>query len=183
MSRIGRMPIAIPKGVQVAVDGSRVTVRGPKGELTHTLHPRVSAALKDGSVVVARSNDERTTRALHGLTRALLHNMVLGVTQGYQKALEIVGVGYRVQASGKNLALNLGFTHSVEVAQVPGITLAVEGTNRIIVSGADKQLVGQVAANIRSIRPPDPYKGKGIRYAGEQVRLKAGKAAAGKAKK
>ncbi|MBI4307749.1 MAG: 50S ribosomal protein L6 [Chloroflexi bacterium] len=183
MSRIGRMPIVVPKGVQVTIDGGKVTVKGPKGELTHILHPRVSAAMKDGHIVVVRSNDERATKALHGLTRALLNNMVTGVTQGYQKALEIVGVGYRVQASGKNLTLSVGFTHPVEVTPLPGITFSVESANRIIVSGADKQLVGQIAAKIRDIRPPDTYKGKGIRYAGEHVRLKAGKAAAGKAKK
>ncbi|MDO8533029.1 MAG: 50S ribosomal protein L6 [Dehalococcoidia bacterium] len=182
MSRIGRMPIVIPKGVQVTINGAQVTIKGPKGELFHSVIPRITVAVKEGHVIVARADDERPTRALHGLTRALLNNMVVGVTQGYQKALEIVGVGYRVQPSGKHLALNVGFTHPVEVAPLPGITLAAEGTNRIIISGVDKQLVGQMAAKIRSMRPPDPYKGKGIRYVGERIKLKAGKAAAGKAK-
>ena len=183
MSRIGRMPIAVPKGVQVTVNEAQITIKGPKGELTHAVcSPRITVAVKEGHITVTRADDERPTRALHGLTRALLNNMVVGVTQGYQKSLEIVGVGYRVQASGKNLTLNLGFTHPVEVVPLPGITLAAEGTNRINISGVDKQLVGQMAATIRGVRQPDVYKGKGIRYVGERVRLKAGKAAAGKAK-
>ncbi len=182
MSRIGRMPIAVPKGVQVTVNEALVTIKGPKGELTHSVSPRVAVAVKDGRILVTRADDERSSRALHGLTRALLNNMVVGVTQGYQKSLEIVGVGYRVQSSGKNLTLNLGFTHPVEVVPLPGITLTAEGTNRINISGVDKQLVGQMAAKIRDVRQPDIYKGKGIRYVGERVRLKAGKAAAGKAK-
>jgi large subunit ribosomal protein L6 len=176
MSRVGRMPIPIPAGVQVEVDDGHVRVSGPKGALERSVHPSIQVALEDGRVVVRRQSDDRYHRALHGLTRALIANMVEGVTRGYQVELEIHGVGYRAQKQGQRLALQLGFSHPVEITPPPGITLDAPAPNRIVVSGIDKELVGQVAAKIRALREPDPYKGKGIRYAGEQVRRKAGKA-------
>ncbi|MFN2615464.1 MAG: 50S ribosomal protein L6 [Actinomycetota bacterium] len=177
MSRIGRKPIQIPPGVDVAVAGSNVTVKGPKGTLQQQLHPEMTVRVEDGTVVVARPSEERRHRALHGLTRTLVANMVDGVTQGFAKTLEIQGVGYRAAAKGKDVEFSIGFSHPVLVTPPEGITLTVESPTKIVVAGADKQSVGQVAANIRAIRPPDPYKGKGIRYEGEYVRRKAGKAA------
>jgi large subunit ribosomal protein L6 len=177
MSRIGRKPIPIPSGVDVAVAGRNVTVKGPKGMLQRDLHPDMSIRVEEGTIVVTRPSEERLHRALHGLTRSLIANMVDGVTQGFSKVLEIQGVGYRATAKGKDIEFAMGFSHPVLVSPPDGITFAVESPTRIVVSGYDKQAVGQVAANIRAIRPPDPYKGKGIRYEGEYVRRKAGKAA------
>jgi large subunit ribosomal protein L6 len=175
MSRIGRLPIPVPSGVDVTIAGPEVTVKGPKGTLSHTIAEPITIA-QDGAVLtVARPNDERQNRALHGLTRSLVANMVVGVTEGYAKQLEIVGVGYRVQARGKDLEFALGFSHPVPVAAPDGITFAVESPTKFSVAGIDKQLVGEVAANIRKLRKPDPYKGKGVRYAGEVVRRKVGK--------
>lgn len=176
MSRIGKQPIPIPSGVQVTLDGLVITVQGPKGELRREIHPEMQVAVDDGSIVVARPSDRPTHRALHGLTRALLANMVIGVESGYSKTLEMQGVGYRVQLMGANLQLAVGFSHTVDVAAPDGITFEVEGNTKIIVRGIDKELVGQTAAEIRKVRPPEPYKGKGIRYEGEHVRRKAGKA-------
>ena len=176
MSRIGRLPISVPAGVEVAVDGSVVKVKGPKGELTHTVAAPITVVVEDGTVQVARPNDERESRALHGLTRTLISNMIQGVSEGYIKQLEIVGTGYRVQAKGANLEFALGYSHPVPFEAPDGITLSVEGSNKVTVAGIDKQQVGQVAAKIRKLRLPDPYKGKGVRYAGEQIRRKAGKA-------
>ncbi|GBD10961.1 50S ribosomal protein L6 [bacterium HR23] len=181
MSRIGRRPIPIPPGVQVIVEpGNRVTVKGPLGSLSQTFSPRVTVQVRDGAIVVERASNENKDRALHGLTRALLQNMVTGVTQGYQRALEITGVGYRAELRGNTLVLQVGMASRPEVTPPPGVKLAVEGGNRIIVSGLDKQAVGQLAAQIRALRPADPYKGKGIRYAGEVIVLKPGKKAAKK---
>jgi len=177
MSRIGKEPVAIPDGVDVNLDGRTLTVKGPRGTLTQDIHPEISVAVEDVRVVVTRPDDEREHRALHGLFRSLIANMVTGVTQGYRRELEIVGVGYRAQARGRGLTLQLGFSHPVEVEAPEGITFEVASPTRIAVAGNDKHLVGQVAANIRKIRKPEPYKGKGIRYAGEQIRRKAGKAA------
>jgi large subunit ribosomal protein L6 len=181
MSRIGGKPITVPSGVTITIgNDNAVTVKGPKGELASNLSPKMQISQEDGIVVVARPNDERDNKALHGLTRTLLNNMVVGVTEGYTKNLEIHGVGYRAQMSGKNLVLNVGFSHPVTMVPPDGITYAVEANTRVSVSGIDKQAVGEQAAKIRIVRPPEPYKGKGIRYAGEYVRRKAGKA--GKAK-
>ncbi|KIC67430.1 50S ribosomal protein L6 [Kocuria rhizophila] len=176
MSRIGRLPISVPAGVEVSVDGSAVSVKGPKGTLTHTVAAPITVVVEDGTVQVSRPNDERESRSLHGLTRSLIANMIQGVSEGYTKQLEIVGTGYRVQAKGANLEFALGYSHPVPFNAPDGITLSVEGNNKVTVSGIDKQQVGQVAAKIRSLRLPDPYKGKGVRYAGEQIRRKAGKA-------
>lgn len=176
MSRIGRQPIPISPKVQVTIDGTHVVVKGPKGELAMDVHPDMRLHLEDGKLIVARPTDQPQHRALHGLTRALLANMVTGVEEGFTKTLELQGVGYRAQQAGSKVQLSLGFSHPVEVTPPPGVTLEVEGTSRIHVRGIDKQLVGQVAANIRRLRPPEPYKGKGIRYADERVRRKAGKA-------
>lgn len=178
MSRIGRMPIAIPSGVDITLDGQQVEVKGPKGALTHTVPAPITVERNDdGQIEVKRPNDERENRSLHGLTRTLVNNMVTGVTQGYEKKLEIVGVGYRVIAKGpQQLEFNLGFSHPVTVTAPEGISFAVEGPTKFTVTGIDKQAVGEVAANIRKIRKPEPYKGKGVRYAGEHVRRKAGKA-------
>ena len=175
MSRIGRLPIPVPAGVDVNIDGSLVTVKGPKGALTHTVVEPISISREDGELVVTRPNDERDSRARHGLTRTLVNNMVVGVTQGYTKSMEIVGVGYRVTAKGSNLEFALGYSHPVPVEAPKGITFVVESPIRFRVEGIDKQLVGEVAANIRKLRKPDPYKGKGVRYAGEVVRRKVGK--------
>ena len=177
MSRIGRSPIAIPQGVDVTLSGNHITVKGPKATLETDFHPEMSVGVQDGVLTVSRPTDARTHRALHGLTRSLIANMVQGVTEGFSKVLEIQGVGYRAAAKGKNIELAVGYSHPVPVEAPEGITLTVETPTRLVVSGADKQLVGQVAADIRAHRPPDPYKGKGIRYEGEYVRRKAGKAA------
>jgi large subunit ribosomal protein L6 len=182
MSRIGRMPVAIPPGVEVTVDGPRVRVRGPKGELERTFHPDLRVEVQDGTVVVRRPTDLRHHRALHGLTRALVNNMVRGVTEGFSVELEIHGTGYRATKQGDRLVLQVGYTHPVELDPPPGITFEVPQPNRVVVRGLDKELVGQVAAKVRAVRPPDPYKGKGIRYARAALRLRPGKAgrAAGK---
>ncbi len=177
MSRIGRLPVPIPPGVEVKIEGTRVTVRGPKGELTQEFHPELRITVEDGSVRVYRPNDERQFRALHGLTRALINNMIIGVSKGYSKTLEIHGTGYRAELKGKTLVMNLGFSHPVVVEPPEGITFIVNPkANTVTVEGIDKQKVGQVAAEIRAWRPVEPYLGKGIRYAGEIVRRKAGKA-------
>ena len=177
MSRIGKEPVAIPDGVDVTVDGRTVTVKGPSATLARDVHPDITVAVTDGRVVVTRPSDVREHRSLHGLTRSLVANMVQGVTQGYTKGLQIQGVGYRAAKSGSDLTLQLGFSHPVQVTAPEGITFDVPSATRIDVRGADKQLVGQVAANIRALRKPEPYKGKGIRYVDEQIRRKSGKAA------
>ena len=176
MSRVGKVPIPVPEGVSVNIDNGEVAVKGPRGELRRRFSPDMSIELNDNSLTVSRPSNDRVHRSLHGLTRTLLANMVEGVANGFEKTLEIVGVGYRAEKRGDNLVVNVGFSHPVEVTPLPGITLAVEGANRITVSGIDKEVVGEMAARIRAIRPPDSYKGKGIRYSGEVVRLKAGKA-------
>jgi len=177
MSRIGRLPIDVPTGVDVSIDGQDVVVKGPRGTLTHTVPAPISVGRgESGALEVTRPDDERTNRSLHGLTRSLIANMVTGVTSGYEKKLEIVGTGYRVQARGGSLEFALGFSHPVVIPAPEGITFAVEAPTRFSVQGIDKQLVGEVSANIRKLRKPDPYKGKGVRYAGEQVRRKVGKA-------
>jgi large subunit ribosomal protein L6 len=177
MSRIGKVPVPVPNGVDVTIDGTEVTVKGPKGTLAHTVPaPILVARDDDGQIVVTRPDDERASRSLHGLTRTLLSNLVVGVTEGYTKRLEIVGTGYRVVAKGTDLEFALGFSHPVLVAAPEGITFEVASPTRFSVSGINKQQVGEVAANIRKIRKPEPYKGKGVRYAGEVVRRKAGKA-------
>jgi len=175
MSRIGKIPVPVPAGVDVTIDGAAVTVKGPKGTLTHTVAAPITIEQSDGSLDVTRPNDERISKSLHGLTRTLIANMVTGVTQGYEKKLEIVGTGYRVALKGSELEFALGFSHPVVVPAPAGITFAVEGPTKFSVAGIDKQQVGEVAANIRKIRKPEPYKGKGVRYAGEVVRRKAGK--------
>ena len=180
MSRVGRKPIPIPPGVEVRIEGSHVTVQGPNGTLERTFRPEVSIRREDGILVVERASDERPVRALHGLSRALLANMVTGVASGFQRVLELSGTGYRVQRVGEGVILQIGYSHPVPVTPLPGVVLAVEGTNRIIVSGPDREAVGEVAARIRRIRPPDAYKGKGVRYQGEVLRLKPGKAGAKK---
>jgi large subunit ribosomal protein L6 len=177
MSRIGRLPVAVPSGVDVAIDGRTVTVKGPKGTLSHTVAEPITVERGDnGAITVARPDDERESKALHGLSRTLIANMVTGVTDGYSKTLEIVGTGYRVTARGGDLEFALGFSHPVLVAAPDGITFRVETQTRFAVEGIDKQKVGEVAANIRKLRRPDPYKGKGVRYQGEVIRRKAGKA-------
>ena len=175
MSRIGRMPIAIPAGVTVTLDGNVITVKGAKETLTREIHPNVHVAVENNEIIVARPNDEKQNRALHGLTRSLIHNMVVGVTEGFKKELEVNGVGYRVAKQGKDLVMNLGFSHQVTMSEIPGITIEVPGPNKIIISGPDKQKVGQFAAEVREKRPPEPYKGKGIKYADEHIRRKEGK--------
>ena len=177
MSRIGRMPVVVPSGVDVAIDGSLVTVKGPKGTLSHTVVTPITVEKNDGVITVTRPDDERDSRARHGLTRTLVNNMVVGVTDGYEKRLEIVGVGYRVLSKGPTqLEFQLGYSHPIVFNAPDGITFAVENPTRLGVQGIDKQLVGEVAANIRKLRKPEPYKGKGVRYAGEHVRRKVGKA-------
>ncbi len=177
MSRIGKLPVPVPAGVDVTISGALVTVKGPKGSLEHTVPAPIQVAREeDGALAVTRPDDERASRALHGLTRTLLANIVTGVTEGYEKKLEIVGTGYRVAAKGSDLEFALGFSHPVVVTPPAGISFAVESPTKFSVSGIDKQQVGEVAANIRKIRKPEPYKGKGVRYAGENVRRKAGKA-------
>lgn len=176
MSRIGRLPISVPAGVEVKVEDNLVSVKGPKGTLEHTVASPIVVALEENTITVSRPNDERNSRSLHGLTRTLIDNLIIGVTAGYEKKLEIVGTGYRVVAKGKDLEFALGFSHPVLIEAPEGITLAVESPTKLSVSGIDKQQVGEVAANIRKLRKPDPYKGKGVRYAGEIIRRKVGKA-------
>jgi large subunit ribosomal protein L6 len=184
MSRIGRLPITIPSGVTVNIKDNQVTIKGPKGEMKQTFVPDMAIKLEDSRLIVERPSDSKQHRALHGLTRSLLNNMVTGVTKGWDKSLEIVGVGFRAEKTGEKIILRVGFSHTVEVEPLPGITLGIEGPSRIKVSGVNKEDVGEMAANIRGIRPPDAYKGKGIRYVGETVRIKPGKAgkAVGKGK-
>jgi large subunit ribosomal protein L6 len=177
MSRIGKLPITVPSGVEVTIDGPAVTVKGPKGSLHHQVaEPIVVEKDEDGAVLVKRPNDERESRSLHGLTRTLVNNMVIGVSQGYQKDLEIHGVGYRVMQKGSNLEFALGYSHPIVIEPPEGIQFAVDGPTKLSVKGIDKQLVGEIAARIRKLRKPDPYKGKGVRYQGEVIRRKAGKA-------
>lgn len=176
MSRVGRKPIPIPAGVTATVEGGVIRVTGPKGELTQPIRPEITVSIADGEIRVTRSSDQKQHRALHGLTRALIANMVQGVTEGFRRTLEIVGVGYRAEKRGDVLVLNVGYSHPVEYPEPPGITLSTPNATTIVVEGTDKARVGQVAAEIRSVRRPEPYKGKGIRYQGEQVRRKAGKA-------
>jgi ribosomal protein L6, bacterial type len=178
MSRIGKMPIAIPQGVEVNINGQHVSVKGPKGELSLEVSEPIKVVVEENEIIVTRPDEEQTSKALHGLSRTLIANNVHGVSQGFQKNLEIVGTGYRAIAKGSSVELALGLSHPVVVDPPAGVTLQVEGQNKIIVSGIDKQAVGEVAANIRKLRKPEPYKGKGIRYEGEYVRRKAGKAGA-----
>ncbi|MBR3144535.1 MAG: 50S ribosomal protein L6 [Clostridia bacterium] len=179
MSRIGKMPITVPAGVEVKIDGSKVTVKGPKGELSREFSPELGIKLEGTEIIVTRPDDQKEHRALHGLTRSLIANMVVGVTEGYKKVLEVNGVGYRAQKQGKNLVLNLGYSHQVVVPEIEGISIEVPSPNSIVITGADKQAVGQFAADVRKKRPPEPYKGKGIKYEGEHIRRKEGKAAKG----
>ena len=176
MSRIGRLPIAVPSGVDVTIDGRHVTVKGPKGTLSRDLHPDITVSREDDQLVVTRPTEQKTHKQLHGLTRTLVNNMVVGVTDGYRKGLEITGVGYRAVKVGEKLQLSLGYSHQIEIDPPSGITFEVENPTRLAVVGIDKELVGQIAAKVRSTRKPEPYKGKGVRYAGEQIRRKAGKA-------
>ena len=176
MSRIGRMPVPVPQGVKVRQEGSRVTIQGPRGELTREFHPNITIKLLDNAISVTRFDDKPYNRALHGLTRALLANMVTGVTQGFQKRLEINGVGFRADQQGEAIVLQVGFSHPVRITPPQGIKVVAEQTTRIVVEGNDKELVGEVAAKIRAVRKPEPYQGKGIAYAGEVIRRKAGKA-------
>ena len=176
MSRIGRMPVPVPQGVKVRQEGSRVTIQGPRGELTREFHPNITIKLLDNAISVTRFDDKPYNRALHGLTRALLANMVTGVTQGFQKRLEINGVGFRADQQGEAIVLQVGFSHPVRIIPPQGIKVVAEQTTRIVVEGNDKELVGEVAAKIRAVRKPEPYQGKGIAYAGEVIRRKAGKA-------
>lgn len=176
MSRIGKQPISVPSGVDVSINGPELDVKGPKGSLSVTIPEPIAVKLEDGTLTVERPNDERESRALHGLTRTLINNQIIGVTEGYSKQLEIVGTGYRVQAKGQSLEFSLGYSHTITFEPPEGITFQVEGSNKVTVTGIDKQLVGETAANIRKLRKPEPYKGKGVRYAGEQIRRKVGKA-------
>ena len=176
MSRIGRLPIPVPDGVDVTIDGRLVTVTGPKGTLSRELHPEMLISREDGTVVVARPTEQKTHKQLHGLTRTLVNNMVVGVTTGYRKGLEIQGVGYRAALNGRKLTMNLGYSHQVEIDPPAGISFELENPTHLAVVGIDKELVGELAAKVRASRKPEPYKGKGVRYAGEQVRRKAGKA-------
>ena len=176
MSRIGRLPIAVPSGVDVTIDGRQVTIKGPKGELTRELHPDMTVVREDGSIVVRRPTEQKQHKQLHGLTRTLVNNLVVGVTTGYRKPLEITGVGYRAALVGRKLQLNLGYSHPIEIEPPAGVSFELENPTRLTVVGIDKELVGQIAARVRSTRKPEPYKGKGVRYAGERIRRKAGKA-------
>jgi large subunit ribosomal protein L6 len=179
MSRIGRKPISIPAGVDIKVDGATVTVKGAKGTLTQTFSDRITIKVEGNEVIVTRPTDDKDDRALHGLTRTLVNNMVVGVTEGYQKTLEINGVGYRAQKQGSNLVLNIGYSHQVIIPEIDGITVDVPNPNTVVISGPDKQKVGQFAAEVREKRPPEPYKGKGIKYSYEHIRRKEGKAGKG----
>ena len=176
MSSIGRLPITVPSGVDVTIDGRNVTVKGPKGTLSRSLHPDITVSREDGTLVVTRPTEQKTHKQLHGLTRTLVSNMVVGVTDGYRKGIEITGVGYRAALSGRKLTLNLGYSHPIEIEPPEGISFEVETPTRLAVVGIDKELVGEIAAKVRATRKPEPYKGKGVRYAGEYVRRKAGKA-------
>ena len=176
MSRIGNAAISVPSGVDVKIDGTTVTVKGPKGTLTREFNKKMTIALEDGKLTVKRADEEKETKSLHGLTRTLINNMVTGVTTGYSKTLEVEGVGYRVAKQGKNLVMNLGFSHQVTMTAPEGVKIECPSANQIIISGADKQAVGQFAAQVREKRPPEPYKGKGIKYAEEHIRRKEGKA-------
>jgi len=177
VSRVGRLPVVVPSGVEVKIDGSHVKIKGPKGEMEFTFSPKIKIAFADGEIAVKRPSDAREMRSLHGTTRALIQNMITGVTEGYKKELQLVGVGYRASMTGKNLTLNVGYSHPVEIEPPPGITFEVgERAQQIFITGIDKQAVGQIAADIRKVRKPEPYKGKGIRYKDEYVRHKAGKA-------
>jgi large subunit ribosomal protein L6 len=176
MSRIGRLPIAVPAGVDVSIDGRNVTVKGPKGTLSRELHPEIAVARDGESIVVTRPSEAKTHKQLHGLTRTLVNNMVVGVTDGYRKPLEITGVGYRAALVGRKLQLNLGYSHPIEIDPPAGISFEVENPTKLAVVGIDKELVGEIAARVRATRKPEPYKGKGVRYAGEKIRRKAGKA-------
>jgi large subunit ribosomal protein L6 len=176
MSRIGRLPIPVPSGVDVTIDGSNVTVRGPKGTLNRTLHPEMLVTRDEGTIVVARPSEQKQHKQLHGLTRTLVNNMVVGVTTGYRKGLEITGVGYRAVLVGRKLQLSLGYSHQIEIDPPEGVSFELENPTKLAVVGIDKELVGQVAAKVRATRKPEPYKGKGVRYAGEVIRRKAGKA-------
>jgi len=176
MSRIGRLPITVPSSVDVTIDGRQLTVKGPNGTLSRSLHPDITVSREDDNLVVTRPTEQKTHKQLHGLTRTLVNNMVLGVTDGYRKGLEITGVGYRATLNGRKLTLNLGYSHPIEIEPPEGISFEVENPTRLAVVGIDKELVGQIAAQVRSTRKPEPYKGKGVRYAGEVVRRKAGKA-------
>lgn len=181
MSRIGKKPIVVPSGVELKVNGSNVAVKGPKGKLQRDLHPNMKIEHQNGEVTVTRSSDERLDRSLHGLTRTLINNMVIGVSEGYSKQLNIVGVGYKVALKGKNLVLNLGHSHPIDYPAADGIEFDVDSKkNTIVIKGVNKEMVGQAAAEIRGFRPPEPYKGKGVMYSTERIRRKAGKAAAGK---
>jgi large subunit ribosomal protein L6 len=175
MSRIGKLPIPVPAGVEVKIDGQNIEVKGPKGTLSHVVPAPITIVLEDNTITVTRPDDERNSRSLHGLTRTLIANNIQGVTEGFSKGLEIVGTGYRVTAKGADLEFALGYSHSITVQPPVGITFVVEGNTKVTVQGIDKQAVGEVAANIRKLRKPEPYKGKGVRYAGEVVRRKAGK--------
>lgn len=176
MSRIGLKPITIPAGVDVNVNGTTVTVKGPNGTLSIDAHPNMTVSIEGSEVIVSRPNDDKENRSLHGLTRTLIHNMIVGVTEGFKKNLEVNGVGYRVQMQGNNLVMNLGFSHQVTMEAPEGIKVECPSANAIVISGADKQMVGQFAAQVREKRPPEPYKGKGIKYAEEHIRRKEGKA-------
>lgn len=179
MSRIGKMPIAIPAGVDVKLDGNVITVKGPKGELKTQIRPEITVTVDGNEIIAKRASDEKECRSYHGLTRTLIANMVKGVTEGYKKELNVNGVGYRAQKQGNSVVLNLGYSHQVTVSEVPGISIEVPDPNKIIISGPDKQQVGQFAAEVRKKRPPEPYKGKGIKYSDEHIRRKEGKAAKG----
>ncbi len=178
MSRIGRAPIAVPAGVDVTIEGNVITVKGPKGELTRTINPVITAEVEDGHIHVKRPDDEKESRSLHGLTRSLISNMVTGVTDGYKKELEVNGVGYRASKEGNRLVLNIGYSHPVIVEEIEGITIDVPNANAIVINGIDKQMVGQFAADVRKLRAPEPYKGKGIKYKDEVIRRKEGKTGA-----
>ena len=175
MSRIGRAPITIPAGVEVTLDGNTITVKGPKGTATRTVNPELTVAVENGAIIISRPNDEKYTRSIHGLNRTLVANMVHGVTEGFSKTLEVNGVGYRAAKEGNKLVMNLGFSHQVFVPEIEGITIDVPNPNTVVINGTDKQKVGQFAAEVRGKRPPEPYKGKGIKYADEVIRRKEGK--------
>ena len=179
MSRIGKKPIAIPAGVDVKIDGSTITVKGAKGTLSRTIHQKISVEIKDNEIIVSRPDDSNESKALHGLTRSLINNMVVGCNETFKKELEINGIGYRAELQGKNLSLKVGYSHDVIMTAPEGITVEVPAPNKIVISGCDKQVVGQFAANVREVRPPEPYKGKGIKYVDEFIRRKEGKAGKG----